>query len=539
MEVRLRLSGLLAHLAEELGSHEAALVRLDWLSTSLPTPVERAAAAVRAAQQAFDLGDGARTSELLERARREAGGDEWTQVAADALDFNRLVWLDHDAKTAAGCRQRAVSGARRLIEAAGGLDRLDDRQRAGYVQALDAERVGRLMDDDMDGLLLVAEELAGATRGLGERHLDAITFTTIALRFFNRWAQVADRLVAVVAEAERQVYPGVAAYAAYELALATYSSGDVAAARRLHEKAERMGARVDGLRQETSDTWLCGLRPLIDASALDWTAAVAALVDQASGEKNPHCRLLLHQRAAMLTARFDPEGGREFVIAELEKANADAEQAECVRCCTEIRVVTAELLARVGETSRARRLLDDWDAAHPDPRPRVRFFRDRAAALVAARVGDAEAVPLLERLATTADEDGLRLDRVWALLDLAATVVDGDPARAARELTTAAALAGALGATTERGLAERRLRASGGRAVPPPRMPGAGSQVALLSRRETEVARLAARGARNAEIAASLFLSPKTVEQHLSRVFAKLGVRNRAELGAKYAEQLG
>jgi DNA-binding NarL/FixJ family response regulator len=60
-----------------------------------------------------------------------------------------------------------------------------------------------------------------------------------------------------------------------------------------------------------------------------------------------------------------------------------------------------------------------------------------------------------------------------------------------------------------------------------------------LSRRETEVARLAARGARNTEIAASLFLSPKTVEQHLSRVFTKLDVRNRAELGARYADQLG
>jgi DNA-binding CsgD family transcriptional regulator len=59
-----------------------------------------------------------------------------------------------------------------------------------------------------------------------------------------------------------------------------------------------------------------------------------------------------------------------------------------------------------------------------------------------------------------------------------------------------------------------------------------------LSRRELEVARLAASGARNAEIGESLFIASKTVEQHLSRIFAKLGVRNRAALGGRYGAEL-
>ena len=538
-DARVRLTALLAHLAEELGSHKAALSRLDWLSQSLSDPLERAVAAMRGAQQAFEIGDNARTGELIERARREAGGDPWTLVAADALDFNRLVWLEHDAKTAAVRRAAAVTQARRLATAAGGVDALDDRQRAAYVQALDAERVGRLMDDDMDGLLPVAEELVAATRGWGERNLDARTFTTMALRFFNRWAEVADRLVDVVVEAEQQVYPGVAAYAAYELALATYNAGDVATARQQHEKAVRAGARVDGLRQETADTWLCGLRQLIDASAVDWRGAVSELVAEATVQDNVHCRLLLHQRAATLAARFDPAGSREFVVSELDAANVDATKAECVRCLTEIEVVTAEMLTRVGETERAELLLGQWLAAHPDPKPRVRYFRDRAAALLAARKRDPRAIALLEQLASAAQKEGLRLERVWALLDLADAVGDTDRDRAVDALTDAATLASILGAVCERGLADRRLRKLGVRPLPAPRASGEASPLRSLSRREAEIARLAAHGARNAEIAATLFLSPKTVEQHLSRVFAKLGLRNRAELGARYADELG
>lgn len=53
---------------------------------------------------------------------------------------------------------------------------------------------------------------------------------------------------------------------------------------------------------------------------------------------------------------------------------------------------------------------------------------------------------------------------------------------------------------------------------------------AVLSPREKEVARLAARGYSNAQIAEELFISVETVKRHMSTIFEKLEIKSRAEL---------
>jgi DNA-binding CsgD family transcriptional regulator len=58
-----------------------------------------------------------------------------------------------------------------------------------------------------------------------------------------------------------------------------------------------------------------------------------------------------------------------------------------------------------------------------------------------------------------------------------------------------------------------------------------------LTPSEWRIAELAASGVSNRDIAQRLFISPKTVEAHLSRIYRKLGVRSRAGLGSHVGQR--
>jgi DNA-binding CsgD family transcriptional regulator len=51
-----------------------------------------------------------------------------------------------------------------------------------------------------------------------------------------------------------------------------------------------------------------------------------------------------------------------------------------------------------------------------------------------------------------------------------------------------------------------------------------------LTAQQLQIARCVAVGATNREVAAQLFLSPRTVDHHLRNIYTKLGIRSRVEL---------
>ncbi|WP_344405651.1 response regulator transcription factor, partial [Actinomadura nitritigenes] len=76
-----------------------------------------------------------------------------------------------------------------------------------------------------------------------------------------------------------------------------------------------------------------------------------------------------------------------------------------------------------------------------------------------------------------------------------------------------------------------RARLDTGRAASPA-SPGPAGPFAALTAREREVLKLVAEGRNNREIAAALFISPKTASVHVSNILAKLNVSGRTQAAA-------
>jgi DNA-binding CsgD family transcriptional regulator len=184
----------------------------------------------------------------------------------------------------------------------------------------------------------------------------------------------------------------------------------------------------------------------------------------------------------------------------------------------------AEALVRLDRLEEAEALVDRLELAIGGwRRPVSRAIVDRSRALIAAERG--EMVAAVD-LATNSVE---RLRGLYEPFELARSLeIAGAVHRRARHKTTAAALLGeAVAAFEGLGAVEwaARARSEAGRVGLRPRAPR------TLTDTELQVARLAAAGQTNREVARRTFMSPRTVEAVLARAYAKLGIASRAELG--------
>jgi DNA-binding CsgD family transcriptional regulator len=267
-----------------------------------------------------------------------------------------------------------------------------------------------------------------------------------------------------------------------------------------------MGALVEALveRGELEDAERA-LEPL--AADLQYIAQTAALVRHARG------RLRMAQR-------------------RLPEALADFRAVGDIALRTQAR--SPCYLPWRSEAALAHLALGEHDAARllsAEELKLARAFGARRALGVALRAaGLVEGAPHGEALFREAIEvlDGpdTRLEHARALADLGALLRRGNRRVDAREvLRRAVDAAHHAGARPLADRAETELRATGAR---PRRVLLTGLEALTAS--ERRIAELAAQGLTNRQIAQNLFVTARTVEGHLTNVFAKLDVRTRVEL---------
>lgn len=230
---------------------------------------------------------------------------------------------------------------------------------------------------------------------------------------------------------------------------------------------------------------------------------------------------LLEIRARCALAENDPHQA----VRLLDRLRVELETSGADPASLAWRLPAALAHSRAGDEERAAAILDEQLAlARRWGEP-----SDLGAALRVAARFEVDPEVRAERLGEAVEVLGTAYDR----LELAKALTDraetwralGRRTEAREGLNTAADLAEACGSPAVRRRIATALEAIGDR---PRRSVALGAE--SLTASERRVASLAVAGRTNRDIAQELFVSPKTVENHLGRVYSKLGIGNRREL---------
>ena len=209
------------------------------------------------------------------------------------------------------------------------------------------------------------------------------------------------------------------------------------------------------------------------------------------------------------------------LLARAAEIGMDFTNPALLRCESDL----VEVLVRLGNRREASRTLTRLEYRSSGLKSRwLRLAVSRSRALVAE--GD-QSLELFAQALETWQKDDSVFERARTLLCYAERLkTSGRPKDAKNSLLRAKALFEEAGAAAWTQQVDTLLLGDRVEAVPEIQNPA----LLLLSDHERELVQLVARGRRNKEIAASLFVSVRTVEVRLTGIYRKLGVQSRSQL---------